>query len=142
MASMNVLENWQKGARMMSYIFMFRAVFKNTYSEFQMVSRSGFDCYSFTGYQAREQCCDFGLNWPPMLFLISHFSSLFFKVVWPFLQSFMRVLGLCGLCAYNGMNLGQNMGYNPSALKMEDWILITINKFPNIGQILFFLCLF
>ena len=109
-----------------------------TYSEFQRVSRLGFDWYSSTGCQRRELCCGFGLNWPPMLFSISHFSSFFTNLLWPFQQCSMRFLGLCGLCAYNGMNLGQKMGYNPSALKMEDWILITIDKFPKIGQNLIF----
>ena len=89
---------YQKDARMNGFDFMFRAVFKNAYTAFQIASGLGFGCYSFRRLLARELRCDLGLNWPPMLFLISHFSSFFLKVVWPFLQSSMRVLGLACLC--------------------------------------------
>ena len=44
---------YQKDARMNGFDFMFRAIFKNTYSAFQMVSGLGFDYFSFRGLQAR-----------------------------------------------------------------------------------------
>ena len=54
MASMNVQENWQKDARMMSYVFMYKGVFVMTYSEFQAMRRLDFGWYRFRGLPARD----------------------------------------------------------------------------------------
>ena len=69
----------QKDARMSGFDFMFRAIFKNTYNAFQMVSGLDFDRFSSTGYQARELCGDFALKTPPMWISISNFSRFFFS---------------------------------------------------------------
>ena len=99
------------------------------------MKRLGFDWYRFTGCQGRELRCDFGLNQAPMWISEFKFPSFFPQLFWPFLQSFVRVLVLCGLCAYNGMSLGQNLDQYPCALKMEYLILITITKLPYLHQI-------
>ena len=126
---------YQKDAIMNGFDFMFRAVFKNTYSAFQIASGLGFGCYSFRRLQARTPRCDFGLNWPPMLISIFTFSSFFSNFFWPFQQCFVHIFGLPLFCAYNRMSLGQNLGIKPYALKNQDLLLITIIKLPYLHQI-------
>ena len=106
MASMIVQSNWQKDARRMIYDFMCRGIFVETYSEFQRVSRLDFDWYSSTGCQGRGLRCDFALYRAPRWISEFKFPSFFPKLFWPFLQSFVRPLGLDLLCAYNRMCLG------------------------------------
>ena len=70
------------------------------------MKRPGVDWYSSTRCQGRGLRCDFALRMPQNKNLISTFSRFFTNLVWPFLQSFVRVLGLYDLYAYNGMCLG------------------------------------
>ena len=126
---------WQKDARIRDYVFVYRAMFKETYSAIQEVLGLGFDCYSFRRLPARELCQAFGLNRALILILISHFFTLFSIMSWPFLQSLGRVLDLYDLCVHKGMNQVNHLGLNPQELNIGDLILITIIKFPYLHQI-------
>ena len=95
---------YQKDARMNGFDFMFRAVFKNTYSAFQIASGLGFGCYSFRRLQARTPRCDFGLKRALSVISVSTFSKLFSNFVWPFLAVSGRVLVIPGLYMYIGVN--------------------------------------
>ena len=90
----NMQEIWHKDARKPSYDSMCRGKFMGTYSALWAMERLPFDRYSSTRYRGRELRLSFGLNLPPMWFLISHFFKVFCKVVWPFLQSSVRPFDL------------------------------------------------
>ena len=77
---------------------MSRTNFMESYSVLEVMKGLVSDWSRFRRLLARGLHFAFGLNWPPRLFLISHFSSFFTKLVWLFLQGFLRVLGLACLC--------------------------------------------
>ena len=58
--------------------FMFRANFMETYSALEVMKGLVFDWPRFRRLLERELRLSFGLNLPPMWFLIPHFFKVFF----------------------------------------------------------------
>ena len=119
---------WQKDARFRGYVFVYRAMFMRTYSAIGDVSGLDSDCFSSSGCQARRLCGDFALKAPPMWISISNFSRFFFS----FGLAVSAVLRSCSWCAWllwvYVIALGQELGFNPCALKILRYDLITIDK--------------
>ena len=124
----------QKDARTKDHDSMSREEFQATYSAMQVMKRTGFDCYSTTGCQGRELCSSFCLKVSLILLLISHFCKDFFNLLQPFQQFLGRALGLCGLCMYKAMILGQELGQYPCTFKVQDLILSPLLTFPNMSK--------
>ena len=109
-------------ARLKLYDSMSMAVSSDTYRAIGGRRTHDYDWYCFSEVQGSDWDLCLILKRPLSTISDPRFSSFFSKIVWPFLQSFLHPLGLAYLCEYNRMPLGQNMGHNPYALKMEYWI--------------------
>ena len=74
--------------------FMFRANFMETYSALEVMKGLVFDWPRFRRLLERELRLSFGLNLPPMWFLIPHFFKVFCKTVLAVSTKFLCVF-LC-----------------------------------------------
>ena len=109
-------------ARLKHYDSMNMAVLGDTYRALGGRRTHYYDWYCFSEVPGSDWDLCLILKRPLSTILDPRFSSFFLQFFCPFLQSFVRVLGLACLCAYNGMSLGQNLDQYPCALKMEYWI--------------------
>ena len=93
-------------ARLKLYDSMSMAVLSDTYRAFGGRRTRDYDWYCFSEVQGSDWDLCLILKRPLSTISDPRFSSFFLKSFWPFLQCFMRPLGLCGLLAYNRMILG------------------------------------